>query len=170
MTTAPAGPDSRFCVLEVAGLRFGLRLDSVAEIVPMAALSRPASMPSILEGMLNLRGTSVPVVRLASLLALPPDPLELHTPLVILRRETQPLAFLVRRAVGIAAVPAGGLLPIAGSDTFNACIAGRFTSEDGVVVHVLSLDRLILAKEEKTIAEYRTIETERLRQAEYRAS
>jgi len=35
-----AGVSFRVCLFKVAGERFGLRLETVSEIVPMAALSR----------------------------------------------------------------------------------------------------------------------------------
>src|ERR1700741_5330936 len=107
----------RVCLFEVGGHSFGLRLDSVSEVVPMAALSRPPSTPAILEGFLNLRGTALPVLRVATLLGLPQDSLDLHTPIVILRAAL-PLALLVNRVTGIAALPADGLLPISEADSF----------------------------------------------------
>ena len=73
MTTPAGHAGLRVCVFELAGQSFGLPLESVREIVPMAALSRPPSMPSILEGFLNLRGTALPVLRIAALLGLPQD-------------------------------------------------------------------------------------------------
>ena len=53
----------------------------------MASLFRPPTIPSLLEGFLNLRGTAVPVLSLGRLFGLHERPLELHTPLVILRGE-----------------------------------------------------------------------------------
>jgi purine-binding chemotaxis protein CheW len=161
--TTPSPPDGfRVCLFEVAGQRFGLRLESVSEIVPMAALSRPPSMPSILEGFLNLRGTALPVLRTAALLGLPQDPLELHTPLVIVRGDTLPLALLVDRVTGIVALPVDDFLPIAGSDSFNGCIDGRLTTAEHAV-HVLSLDRLLLEKEQQILAQFHATESSRLR-------
>jgi purine-binding chemotaxis protein CheW len=153
------------CLCLVAGERVALRLETVSEIVPMAALSRPPSMPSVLEGFLNLGGTAVPVLRLARLLGLPEAPLELHTPLVIVRGGILPLALLVNRVLGIAAVTADGLVPIGHMDSFNGCVDGRLTIANDVV-HLLSLERLLLEKEQRTLAECHATETRRLRQLE----
>ena len=151
------------CLFELAGQRFGLRLESVSEIVPMAALSRPPSMPSILEGFLNLRGAALPVLRVAALLGLPPDPRDLHTPLVIVRGGAQRLALLVDRVTGIAALPPDDFLPIAASDSFNGCVDGRLAATEPAV-HLLALDRLLLEKEQQILAHFHATETRRLRQ------
>ena len=155
------------CLFELAGQPFGLRLGSVTEILPMATLSRPPFMPSLLEGFLNLRGTSLPVVRTAAVLGLPQNRLELHTPLVVLRGQRLPLALLVDRVLGVSS--AAGLMPIAESDSFNGCVEGRLTADDHDV-NLLSLDRLLLEKEQRVLAEFQAAETIRLRQLDVRAS
>ena len=57
-------------------------------------------MPAILEGFLNLGGAVIPVLRIAELLGLLPQPPELHTPIVIIRGAT-PLGLLVTCVTGI---------------------------------------------------------------------
>ena len=163
MTTSFNEDGFRICLFELAGQSFGLRLESVSEIVPMVALSRPPSMPAILEGFLNLRGTALPVLKIATLLGLPQDPLELHTPLVIVRSASLRLALLVNRVTRIVSVPVRDLLPIAESDSFNCCVEGRLTTA-GSAIHLLSLDRLLLEKEQRILAEFQATETKRLHQ------
>ena len=116
-TTDSQNSDFRVCLFELGGQRFGLRLESIAEIVPIAALSRPPSTPPLVEGFLNLRGTSVPVLRLAVLLGMPPDRPGLHTPLVIVRSGDLRLAFLVKSVAAIVSIPAAALAPISRLDS-----------------------------------------------------
>jgi purine-binding chemotaxis protein CheW len=151
------------CLFELDGQTFGVRLESVGEVVPMAALSRPPSMPSVLEGFLNLRGTSVPVLKLAALLGLPERRLELHTPLIIVRHGSLVLALLVNRVTGIVSIPAGGLMPIAPSGSFNGCVDGQLAelSAGGDAIQLLSMDRLLLENERRILAEFQAIETTR---------
>jgi purine-binding chemotaxis protein CheW len=153
--------ERRIVSFEVAGRPFGLWIGSVVEIVPMARLSRPPSMPSILEGFLNLGGAAVPVLRLDRLFGLSklsPGP---YSPLLILRAAC-PLALLVERVNGI--VPAGPDRLVTGRDqtSFNGCIEADLMSETGVI-HIVSADRLLLDQERKTIAEFQTLEADRLR-------
>jgi purine-binding chemotaxis protein CheW len=167
MTSPSQQSGFRVCLFELAGQHFGLRLSSVSEVVPMAALSRPPSMPSLLEGFLNLRGTSLAVLRTAAVLGLPQISLELHTPLVIVRGQRLPLALLVNRVLGVASV--AGLMPVAESDSFNGCVEGRLTA-DGHDINLLSLDRLLLAKEQQVLEQFQATETHRLGQLEARPS
>lgn len=153
----------RVCLFGLGDESFGIRLDLVREIVPMAALSCPPSMPSMLEGFLNLGGTSVPVVRLAGLMGLSQQRPTLHTPLVIARVGALTMALLVDRVMGIVSVELGGLVPIANTESFNGCVEGQLMAAD-TAVHLLSLDRLFLAKERQTLLEFQAIETRRLRQ------
>jgi purine-binding chemotaxis protein CheW len=153
------------CLFGVAGQTFGLRLESVSEIVPMAALSRPPSMPSVLEGFLNLGGAAIPVLRIAGLLGLPEERPALHTPLMVIRSGTLTLALLVNRVIGIVSIPVDGLVPIPETDSFNGCVDGRLLVT-GDVAHLLSLDRLLLEKEQRTLAEFQATETRRLHQLE----
>ena len=157
------------CLFELAGHRFGLRLESVREIVPMAALSRPPATPSILDGFLNLRGDAIPVLRTAAVLGLPEHRLELHTPLVVVHGGRGPLALLVSRVTGIEAVAAGSRLPVSPSDSFNGCIEGLIAA-NGDRVHLLSLDRLLLAKEQAVLASFQATETKRLREIDQERS
>jgi purine-binding chemotaxis protein CheW len=154
----------RVCVFEAAGRTFAVRLDLVREVVAMAALSRPASMPPILEGILNLRGTAVPVVRLAALLDLPQDALDLHTALIVMRGDPDPFALVAHRVSGIAAVAPGAWLPLDESQSFNGCVEGQITV-DGRRAHVLSPGRLLLEKESRALAAFQAAERNRLKGA-----
>jgi purine-binding chemotaxis protein CheW len=151
------------CIFRLADHSFALRLESITEIVLMAALSRPPLLPSILEGFLNIAGTPIPVLRVAALLGLRQDPLELYTPLVIARGKL-PLALLVRSVAGIRSVPNQKLAPLSDTSSFNDCVDGQLMVEDEVV-QLLSLDRLLLEKERLTITGFREIEATRLAQA-----
>lgn len=153
----------RACVFTLSGQSFGIRLDDVREIVPMAALSHPPSMPSVLEGFLNLGGTAIPVLRVASVLGLPPQRLELYTPLVIIHAGSLPLALLVHSVTHIMSVAASAVVPMAATDSFNGCVEGSWTEAE-TVVHLLSANRLLLAKEQQALAQFQAAETDRLRQ------
>ena len=151
------------CVFAVGDERFGLRLESMDEIVPMAALSRPPSCPAILEGLLNVRGTPVPVLRLAELMGLPPVELDLYTPLLIVhpvaaRGSSHSLALLVSRVLAIAMSPE--IRPAAKLDSFNGCVDGQIV-HDGETVHVLSMDRLLVEREWRALSDFRAASARR---------
>src|SRR5207245_4311039 len=130
-------------VVDICGKACGLPLEDVQEIVPMASLFRPPTIPSLLEGFLNLRGTAIPVLPLGRLFGLQERPLELHTPLVILRGAGYPIALLVDNVSRILSVSSGALLPVQEAHSFNNCAEAEAVVE-GLVIHVLSSERLLI--------------------------
>lgn len=128
----------------------------------MAQLARPPGMPAALEGILNLAGTAVPVLRLDRLLRLPLVTLGLYSMLIILRGISNgPVALLVDRVNGIVAVPGGALVRISGEDSFNGCAEWTVAGQEQPV-HVLSPERLLLEKERESLSEFQLVAQERL--------
>src|ERR1700694_4086610 len=78
-----------------SGLGCAFPLEAVLEIVPIAQLSIPPGMPSMLAGFLDRSGTAIPILLLDRLFNLPEQPRALHTPLIILRGVDNPIGFLV---------------------------------------------------------------------------
>jgi purine-binding chemotaxis protein CheW len=128
----------------------------------MARLVRPPSLPSPLEGILNLAGRLVPVLRLDRLLQLPPQPPGMYSMLIVLKgASTGSLAMLVDRVSEVLAVPASALLPVGKEDSFNACVEA-VVSVRGQTIHLLSPARILLEKERQTLSEFQTIAQQRL--------
>lgn len=148
-------------LLEVSGKKFGIAVEAVREIVPMATLSRPPGLPSIVEGLLNLRGVAFAVLRLDLLLGIAQQSVDPYSPLVILRHPENPAALLAQRVIGIASLPSDGFLPIQ-QQAFNGCIESDVLL-DTDIVHVVAPARLLLERERKTIMEFQRLEAARLR-------
>lgn len=61
--TLPVDPDQRFLVFAVGGDVFGLPIESVDEIVQLPdAISRVPNAPEFVAGVINVRGSAVPVI------------------------------------------------------------------------------------------------------------
>jgi purine-binding chemotaxis protein CheW len=155
--------DREQCIvlIDVGDQQFCIAVESVQEIVLMATLARPPAMPSILEGFLNLRGTAIPVLRLDTLFGVPGQALEPYTPLVVLRHSDTQVALKVQRVIGIQSVPSSSFLPLQDNDCFKGCIRADLLL-DARVVHVIAVDRLLLERERRVIAEFQTVESRRL--------
>ena len=152
-------------VVDICGKACGLPLEDVQEIVPMASLFRPPAIPPLLEGFLNLRGTAVPVVRLGRLFGMPERPLELHTPLVILRGAGYPIALLVDNVSRILPVTSDALLPVGEEHSFNNCTEAEVVVE-GRMIHLLSPERLLIEKQRRCVMEFQAMEQQRLQDLE----
>jgi purine-binding chemotaxis protein CheW len=154
-------------VVDICDKACGLPLENVQEIVPIASLYRPPTIPSLLDGFLNLRGTAVPVIRLGRVFRLEERPLDLYTPLVILRGGGYLIALLVDSVSCIFSVSGDALLPVQKEHCFNDCTEAEAVVE-GRVIHVLSLERLLIEKQRQFLEEFQEIEQQRLNDLEER--
>lgn len=128
----------------------------------MVTLLRIPTASPLLEGMLNLSGRLVPVLRLDLLLNLPEIPVGLYTPLILLKgvERGQPgLAFLVERVSSVAhQCP---VLPVDGESSLNGCVRSA-VDVAGEIVPLLAPGRLLLQEERQRIAELTEIAQTRL--------
>jgi purine-binding chemotaxis protein CheW len=148
-------------VFEISGKFCALPAEDLLEIVPMASLSRPPSMPTILQGFLNLRGTAVPVVSLSRMFRLQERPLELYTPIIVVRGQGFPLAFLVDHVTQILSLSVEEAVPLQKDHSFNDCAEAQVTTA-GRVVHIFSSKCLLIEKERQCLSELQTMEQHRL--------
>jgi purine-binding chemotaxis protein CheW len=139
------------------------RVESVRRVISMPLLARPPGLPSPLEGVLNLAGAAVPVLRLDRLLNLPLQCLGLYSMLIVLKDLSSGLAaVLVDRVSEIISVPESAVLPVGEGDSFHTCAEGAVPVR-GQLIHVLSPHRILLEKEHQILAEFQALADRRLR-------
>jgi purine-binding chemotaxis protein CheW len=155
-------PERALLLFHLAEQTIAVPLDSVQRIVPMAQLARPPGLPSLLEGILNLSGRAVPVMRLDRLLQLPLQRLGLYSTLIVVNGVSDgQIALLVDRVSEILTVSKSAWLPIGKEDSFNACAVAE-VSVKGQMVPLLSLDRILVEKEREALSEFQAMEQRRL--------
>jgi purine-binding chemotaxis protein CheW len=85
----------QFCSFFLDGLRFGVDVQKVQEVVPYQEMTRVPLAPPTVRGLLNLRGQIVTGIDLRRRLGLPERP-DGRLPMnVVLRGEDSPVSFLV---------------------------------------------------------------------------
>ena len=85
----------QFCTFFLDGLRFGVDVQKVQEVVPFQEMTRVPLAPPTVRGLLNLRGQIVTGIDLRRRLELP-DGSAVSLPMnVVLRGEDSPVSFLV---------------------------------------------------------------------------
>jgi purine-binding chemotaxis protein CheW len=154
-------------VFHASGLGCAFPLEAVQEIVPMALLSSPPGLPSVLAGFLDLRGTATPIVRLDRLFDLPDQPAGLYTPFIILRGAETPIGILVGTVQQIVTATRESFLPLPEKHVFHDC-ATATVEVNGNVVHLLSPERILLENERRLLREFQAVAQERLRRLEVR--
>lgn len=129
----------RHVVFRVAGERFALPLGSVREVVlPQPPFARVPRVSEAVRGVMNLRGRVLPVVDLAPLVGLTPQPLVAgQGQVLVLEREKRSLGFLIGQVIGVEPVS----VPFPGDDPV---VRGVVTIK-GAAVSVLAPEGLATA-------------------------
>jgi purine-binding chemotaxis protein CheW len=113
MTDSGQPTHLEFLIFDLEGVRYGLPVADVREIV-RAVLPVPLpGAPGVVEGVINLRGSVVPVLDLRQRLRLPTRPVEPTDHLVITRATGRLVALRVDRVVGLSRVAAGDVQDVA---------------------------------------------------------
>jgi purine-binding chemotaxis protein CheW len=146
-------------VFQLSDRLAAVRLEDVERITPMAELATPPGLPGALEGVLNLGGVAVPVLRLDRLFGLPVQPPGLYSMLIILRER---VALLVDRISGVFPLPENAFTPVDQRDSVNGCAEATVIVQ-GDAVHLLSPARILLAKEREALAAFQIMAQRRLR-------
>lgn len=126
-------------VFEVGGQRFGLVSATVQELVRAVSIVRLPKAPAIVEGVIQYRGTVIPVLDIRARFRLTAKPLEVSDHFVIAWAERRLVALRVDRALDILQVSsdqvqeAAGMLP---GVEYVAWLAK--TPEDLILIHDLS--------------------------------
>jgi purine-binding chemotaxis protein CheW len=131
----------QYLAFALAERSYAVPLVQIAEISPNRTLNHMPHMPKGVEGLLDLRGTMVPVLNLRCRLGLPPLDAEASENILVVQLGGQPLGLLVDRVQSVvtaapeAHVPASPLL--AGKE--GALVTGFLVLPERVVV-LLDLD------------------------------
>lgn len=153
--------DNAYLVFRIAHVFCALRRECVDRILLLPALGRPPGLPPMVEGILDLAGTAIPVLRLDRLFDLPLSPLHAYQHLILLSDSTPPLALLVDQATNVLNEPAQRVTPIEHGETFNGCVVGHIASDSGPV-HVLSAERILDKRERRALADFQAMQQRRL--------
>jgi purine-binding chemotaxis protein CheW len=145
-------------VFDVCGTACALHRNAAREFLPLPRLWRPPALPRPVAGFFNLSGRAVPVLRLDMLFGLPlrDDDAEqaLYRHLIVTdgigRQETT--ALLVDRVLDVASIDTSRLSPVQQADSLNGCVEAEVTWQDRLV-HLLSLERILLAEERQALDE-----------------
>jgi purine-binding chemotaxis protein CheW len=102
MNESAGGAPVEILVVEMSGSRYGLPAAGVREVFRAVAPVPLPGAPALVEGVINVRGSVVPVFDLRRKLGIPAKPLELDDHMVIACARDCDVAVRVDRALGLA--------------------------------------------------------------------
>lgn len=161
---APNPADASGIVMfRLAGQGFGLRVDDVREVVPLAWLDRPPHLPAMVEGILNLGGQAVPILRLDRLMGMEVGRYGMDASILIMRprSESGMLGLLVEHVDGVREVGDFTAMDLPAGQSFNDCLA-EVLERDGRSVNLLAWDRILLQQERAALDEFQARTQQRL--------
>lgn len=130
---------------EIAGRRFALTAMLVDQVTRSVAVAALPKAPPIVEGVINVRGTLVPVLDLRHRFGLDPAPLTTDHHFVIAQAGTRLVALRVDRALELVTVDEAAIEAPSRVAPGAEYVMGIVTLPDGLLVihdleHFLSLD------------------------------
>ncbi|BAE50766.1 chemotaxis protein CheW [Paramagnetospirillum magneticum] len=163
MMAPSSGDISGVVVFRLAGGDFGLPVETVREVVPVAWLDHPPHLSAMVEGVLNLGGQAVPVLRLARLLGIEGGQYGLDASILVMRprQDEGMLGLLVEHVDGVRDMGEFSIMGLAARQSFNDCLVDVL-GRDGRVVNLLAWDRILLEQERSRLAEFQVRSQARL--------
>lgn len=153
MTATPTTERARpvhLLTFELAGRRFALPAQLLREVVRAVAITALPKAPPIVEGLINIRGTLVPVLDIRQRFGLPPDPLAPSQHFLIAQAGSRLVALRVDRAVDLVSVPSDAIESGAQAAPGAQYVAGIAKLPDGVLV-IHDLEAFLSLDEAKEI-------------------
>jgi purine-binding chemotaxis protein CheW len=142
------------CLLALAGGLYAVDLRHIREVFPLESITPVPGMPPTLLGVMNVRGTIVPIIDIRLMLQLP-HPEALLPFAVVLRHDEYQMAVLVDRSPEILTLSPEQFLPAQTDDTAEAEAAHSFVSGviriEEQVYQVLDVPGLIASVESEEV-------------------
>lgn len=157
----PGASGEKYVIFRHSSSLLAMDRRRVKEIVFLPELSSPPGMPKFLGGLIDVRGSLVPLLRLERLFDLPPVKLHLYSPVVIGEIGGQMLGIAGDEVIGLRDPTAGRVETMAPHAVFNDCVTGRFTLDSGDEVLILALENLLLDAERQALAAFAEMEKAR---------
>ena len=138
--------------------QFALPLERVREVVHAVEITPLAGAPGVVEGVVDVRGTVVPVLDARARFRLPARPVRLADHLILAEGAGRLVALRVDRVLDTHEVPAESMTAANPNDASMAHLAGVATLEDGMVL-VHDLDAFLTQAETDALAQAMSRET-----------
>jgi len=122
--------------------RFALPADAVVQVVRVVASAPLPGAPEMVEGVINARGSIVPVLDVRARLGLPAAEVDPDQHLILARAGPRVVALRVDRAMALLTIPAGAIEPIERVAPGTRLVAGVARLPDGVLV-IHDLERFL---------------------------
>lgn len=148
----PTSPAWQFVVFRLEGQRYALHLSQVERVVSMVAVSPLPETPAVVAGVINYRGSVVPVFDLRPRFGFPPREFGLSDHLLLGRTSRRMLALPVDEVLGVNEVPVEDTLAPSTLLPGVGYVTGIVALADGLLF-IHDLEALLSMDEERRLTE-----------------
>jgi len=135
----------------IEGLLMGVYIGQIREVIRMVEITRMPRMPYFIRGIINFRGTIVPVVDLRSLLDLEMQPLGLHNQIIIAEVGGRNFGILIESISDVITVERRTLIaPTAAMPLHHYMMA--IAARDDCLLPILDLDKVLVFEEKAVLS------------------
>lgn len=139
-----------FIVFNLEDKQFALPLDPVDRVVRAVEITVLPEVPTIVRGIINYKGTVLPVIDIRSRFHLPGREIRLNDQFIIVRTAKRSIALLVDTVTGNIEKPTADVVPPSSFMKGVEFLDGVIKLEDGIML-IPDLDKILTLKESKAL-------------------
>ena len=142
---------NHFLVFMLDERTFALPLEPVERVVRAVEVTPLPEVPDIVSGIINYKGTILPVINIRSRFHLPKREMQLNHQFIIVQTAKRLIALLTDTVTGSIETPAADVVPPSNIIEDMAFLQGVLKMKDGVML-IPDLDNILTAKEGRALA------------------
>ncbi|WP_435009902.1 chemotaxis protein CheW [Tundrisphaera lichenicola] len=134
----------QFVGFRLGGEDYAIAITKIQEIIVMKPITRIPQVPGFIEGLINLRGSVIPVVNLRTLFGLPRRELDDETRTIIVNVGDRTIGYIVDEVTQVMRIAGDQIqtAPVSITAVSKQHIAGLAQLEDRLLV-ILEIERLL---------------------------
>jgi purine-binding chemotaxis protein CheW len=135
---------SQFVGFRLDAEEYAIAITKIQEIIVMKPITRIPEVPGVIEGLINLRGSVIPIVNLRMLFSLPPRAFDDETRTIIVNVGDRTIGYIVDEVTQVMRIGDDQIQPAPASVSALArrYIAGLARLEDRLLI-ILEIDALL---------------------------
>jgi purine-binding chemotaxis protein CheW len=138
----------QFVGFRLDGEDYAIAITKIREIILMKPITRLPHVPESIEGLINLRGTVIPIINLRKRFGLPARPLDDETRTIVVTVHDKTVGCIVDEVTQVMRITADQIqgVPVSMASVARRFIAGLARLEDRLLI-ILDTDKLFAAEE-----------------------
>jgi purine-binding chemotaxis protein CheW len=141
-------PIRQFVGFRLDGEDYAIAITRIREIILMKPITRLPQVPDAIEGLINLRGTVIPIINLRKRFGLPARPIDDETRTVVVTVHEKTVGCIVDEVTQVMRITADQIqpVPVSMAAVARRFIAGLARLEDRLLI-ILDTDKLFAPEE-----------------------